>query len=84
MSVPPTLTEAQMHAAAMARKLPPPERYRWHAIWWHLDSKVHRPSAASSLEYASNLLRLRRDMLARPEHYRRKPDHLTDYQWSKE
>ncbi len=72
----------------MGWKVPPPERYRWHAIWWHLESKRGYPSAPASLQYASNQLALRRDMLARPDYYARKPQYyrgnsISDWQWMK-
>lgn len=77
-----TIGEAQMHAAEMGRRSPPPECYRWRAVWWHLESKRRYPSAPASLQYSRNMLGLRRDMIARQEHFRRKPRELTDWQWS--
>lgn len=71
-----------MHAAEMARRTAPPESYRWNAVWWHLESKRRYPTMAEALQYSRNMLNLRRDMLARPEHYRQKPKNLTDWQWS--
>jgi hypothetical protein len=76
-----TIGEAQMHAAEMGWRAAPPEQYRWRALWWHLESKRRYPSAAASLQYSRNLLDLRRDMLARPEHYAKKRTDLTDWQW---
>ena len=60
---------------------PAPERYRAIAIWWRLHAEESLiPSQA--LEYAENQERLYRDMLARPIHYRIKPNDITDYEWS--
>lgn len=80
--IPVTLSDAQAHAAAMGHRVPPPECYLWRAFWWHMESNRGYPSSVASLQYGDNLLALRRDMLARPEHYRRKPQDVTDYQWS--
>lgn len=79
--IPVTLGDAQAHAAAMGRSVPAPECYLWRAFWWHMESNRGYPSSAASLQYGNNLMDLRRDMLARPDHYRRKPAGMTDWLW---
>ena len=78
---PQTMTDLQIKAGAKARLLPPPEKYMWEAVWWHLDARnVAYPE--QHLSYARSQLRLAKDMADRPQHYRRKPRDLTDWQWS--
>lgn len=78
---PQRLIDLMMKASDKARSLPPPERYLWIAVWWHLHA---RESAAPDqcLGYASGQLRLAKDMASRPEHYRKKPAFKTDWEWS--
>lgn len=74
------ILEALASVARRARGCAVPERYRWHAVWWHLHGKLCK--SVSAFQYSRNLLDLRRDMLCRPEHYRKRPEKYTDYQWS--
>jgi hypothetical protein len=80
--VPRTLFDAMRHAAEMGHRTAAPERYRWNALWWHLYAKVSA-CPGEALLYCRNLLGLRRDMLARPNHFARlRPPGMTDYQRS--
>lgn len=67
--------------AAKAHLAPIPERYRLHAAWWHLHSRESK-NPSTAIAYARNLLRLERDMTARPQHYRLKPSWKTDWEWA--
>lgn len=82
MREPKTLRDLMATAGLRSRTLPPPERYMWSAVWWHLYSR-ETANPAECIGYAKNQLRLARDMAARPNHYRIKPSNKTDYQWSK-
>lgn len=81
MMRPQTLTDLMIRVAEKARMLPPPERYLWIAVWWHMHSR-ETANPAECLRYARGQLRLAKDMASRPSHYQRKPHDLTDWQWS--
>jgi hypothetical protein len=66
----------------VARRSWPPHCYLWQSLWWRAESNRGYPSTPASRRYSRNLLRLFRDMLGNPEHYRRKPAGTTDWQWS--
>lgn len=70
-----------MRAGERSHNTPPPERYRWQAVWWHLESR-RSANPSESLRYARNQLRLARAMEADPRHFARKPADRTDWQWS--
>lgn len=77
-----SLRDLQGRAAERARNTPPPECYRWRAVWWHLESR-ESANPSDAIRYARNQLRLAHDMEARPGHYadlRRRDE--TDWQWS--
>ncbi len=75
-----SIETAMANAAQRAQAIAPPERYRWHAVWWHL--QVKRSKAFAAFEYSKNMLELRRDMISRPEHFKKKPATRTDWEWS--
>lgn len=78
---PQTLNDLLARIGEKARLLPAPECYLWRAVWWHLFA---RESAIPSecIGFARKQLRLARDMIERPDHFRRKPIDVTDCQWS--
>jgi hypothetical protein len=65
----------------VARRDKPPHCYLWSALWWRKEASRGYPCSERSRSYSRNQLQLFRDMLARPEHYRRKPKGTTDWQW---
>lgn len=78
-----------MSVTALASKLDPIDRrhlpphcYLWSAVWWRVESQRACPRSTYSLQYSKNQLALYRDMIRRPEHYRRKPTNKTDWLWS--
>lgn len=77
---PVTILEALRNASKRAQESKPPERYRWHAVWWHLHGKLHK--SASAFIYSRNMLDLRRDMISRPMHFNKRPKNKTDWQSS--
>lgn len=81
MMHPRPLADLMREAGRKARELPPPERYLWCAVWWHLYSRETKVPA-QCIGYAKNQLRLARDMAARPDHFKRKPLGTTDFEWS--
>jgi len=50
-----------IRAGEKARTLPPPERYLWIAVWWHLHSR-ETAKPEECLEFARAQLRLAKDM----------------------
>ncbi len=78
---PQTLTDLMIKAGEKSRSLPPPARYLWIAVWWHLHSR-ETANPAECLRYARGQFRLAKDMAARPSHYRFKPSDKTDWEWS--
>lgn len=75
------LIDRMRRASANARRDGVPRCYVWCALWWRLQARLDS-NPAECLSFAENQLRLYRDMLARPEHYRRKPgNRVTDWQW---
>lgn len=76
---PQLLRDLMVRAGQKAQSLPPPERYLWIAVWWHLHAKESR-APDECLTTAQGQLRLARDMRERPEHYRAKPPRKTDWQ----
>lgn len=81
MGQPLLLRDQMIRVGAKARLSPAPDCYLWAAVWWHLRSKESR-NPSEMLTYARSQLRLARDMAARPDHYRRRPVDVTDWQWS--
>lgn len=77
-----TLRDLMIRAGEKARTLPPPEKFLWCAVWWHLDSR-ESANPAEAIGFARNQLRLAKDIAARPQHYAIKPNDRTHYQWSK-
>jgi len=75
------LRDQMMRVGEKARLSPIPERYLWIAVWWHLHSK-ETANPAECIRSAKGLLRLAKDMAARPDHYRHKPGDKTDWEWS--
>jgi hypothetical protein len=77
------LRDAMRDAAERARRVAPPERYRWIAVWWRLHAR-ESADPATCWRYSRNQRRLYRDMLSRPEHYTSwmRPSGVTDWQWS--
>lgn len=64
------IIKQMIFAAYMAAKEGWPKCYLWHAIWWRL----HANESANPIEpiwAARNQLRLYRDIIDNPEHYRR-------------
>jgi hypothetical protein len=78
-----TIREAMVHAGEMSVREGTPRCYYWHAVWWRLHARESRNSA-ECLRFSRNQLSLYRDMVARPEHYRRaaRPDGCSDWKWS--
>lgn len=66
----------------VARRARPPHCYLWVSLWWEVESHRGYPSSKAPKGYSVNQLRLFRDMIRNPEHYRRKPADVTDWQWS--
>lgn len=78
---PQPLRDLMIKAGEKSRLLPPPERYLWSAVWWHLHSR-ETANPDECLRHAKGQLRLAKDMANRPAHYRRKPADKTDWEWS--
>lgn len=58
-----------------------PDCYRAIAEWWRLHAE-ESATPDQALEYADNQDRLYADMLRRPQHYKIKPPHMSNFQWS--
>lgn len=70
-------------AASRGRAEGWPRCYYWAAVWWRLHAKESK-APRDPLQYSRNLMSLYRDIERRPEHYksRRRPDGMSDWQWS--
>lgn len=60
---------------------PAPDCYQAIAEWWRLEAMISKNPALCHW-YADNQYRLAIDMEARPDHYKIKPENMTDWQWS--
>jgi hypothetical protein len=78
-----TIHEAMVMAGEMSVREGSPHCYYWNAVWWRLHARESKNSA-ECVRFSRNQLALYRDMVARPEHYRKpsRPDSSTDWQWS--
>lgn len=81
MARPKLIRAGMIEANRRVRLTIPPEQYIWEAVWWRLHSK-ESANPKEPLGYARSLVRLAKDMGARPDHYSEKPNNLTDWQWS--
>lgn len=81
MTRPQLLQSLMARAGERARLLPTPERYLWIAVWWHLHARETK-NPSDCLQSADSQLRLFKDMVARPDHYHRRPSGKTDWEWS--
>lgn len=78
---PQRLQNMMARAGEKARLMPAPERYLWVAVWWRLHARESK-NASECRQFANNQLRLFKDMIARPEHYRNQPLGKTDWERS--
>lgn len=78
---PETLIDRQRRISARIASSVPPERYFWIGLWWRVSARMSANPAAK-LSYARAQLSLAKDMAIRPDYYRTKPSHKTDWQWS--
>lgn len=78
---PETLVHRLWRISERIRSSVGPARYFWTAVWWRVSARISA-APAQHLSYASAQLALAKDMAARPDHYRSKPSHRTDWEWS--
>ena len=77
------LHDAMREVAERGRREGKPNCYYWHAVWWRLHAK-ESANSAECRRYSENQRRLFWDMKNRPDHYTswKRPDGVTDWQWS--
>ncbi|MET0331306.1 MAG: hypothetical protein ABW154_07740 [Dyella sp.] len=75
------LIEAMVRASLRGRREGHPNCYYWEAVWWRLHARASK-NPAEALRFSRNQLRLFWDIKHRPDHFQRKPDGMTDWQWS--